>query len=291
VSILEVFPKLFNRKWWLTTLFVIAGVIVLIKLGFWQLDRLAERRAFNAHVAAIWKQEPFDLDTNQIPSDLTQLEYRRVELKGHFDYANQILLANQTRGEAPGSVVMTPLLLDDGRAILVARGWLPSGEDDPARIGQYNEGSDAEITGLIQKSQMLPNGKAPTPPETPQSKWYQINIDAIQPQMPYPLQPAFILQLPEDGRSMNQMPMRTEPLVLDEGDHFSYAIQWYCFSLILGVGYLFFIRTQELREQNLARTRQDGDSLETVENLGEGMHGETEGAMVSPPVTHSEGHA
>src|SRR4051812_19032485 len=108
----------------------------------------------------------------------------------------------------------------DGRTILVARGWLPTGEDDPARISQYNDPVDASIIGLMQKSQMLPNGKPPTPPQTPQTKWYELNIDAIQPQMPYKLQPAFILQLPEEGRKASQLPVRSEPLTLDEGEHF-----------------------------------------------------------------------
>jgi surfeit locus 1 family protein len=290
VSILEVFPKLFNRKWWLTTLFVIAGVAVLIKLGFWQLDRLAQKRAFNAHVAAVWKQEPFDLDANQLPNDLEQLEYRRVKVEGQFDYAHQIILANQSYGDAPGSIVVTPLQMPDGRTILVARGWLPTGEDDPSRISQYNDPVDASIIGLIQKSQMLPNGKPPTPPQTAQTKWYELNIDAIQPQMPYKLQPAFILQLPEENRKSSQLPVRSEPLTLDEGEHFSYAIQWYSFSLILGVGYLFFIRTHEMRGRRLRGELPD-DVAHTGEPSGEDTDAEVEGATVSPTITHSEGRA
>jgi len=291
VSILEVFPKLFNRRWWLTTLFVIAGVIVLIRLGFWQLDRLAQKRAINAHVAAVWKQEPFDLDANQLPSDLTQLEYRRVKVAGHFDYDHQIILADQSNGDAPGSVVVTPLQMADGRAILVARGWLPTGEDDPSRISQYNDPADASLVGLVQKTQMLPNGKPPTPPQTPQTKWYELNIAAIQPQMPYKLQPAFILQLPEDNRKPNQLPVRSEPLTLDEGEHFSYAIQWYSFSLILGIGYLFFVRTQELRDRRPKGELPEGASAQPIEKSDGEMHAEVESATVSTAVTHSEGHA
>jgi surfeit locus 1 family protein len=252
-----------SRKWWLTTLVVIAGVYGLIQLGFWQLDRLEQRRAFNIMVAERWRQEPFDVNANAIPTDLSALEYRRVQATGTFDYANQILLSNQTRNSAPGSVIVTPLVLEDGAAILVARGWLPSGEDDPEQWAKYDEPADAPIIGLLQESQLLPNGAVPTPPAAPQQEWFQINIDAIQPQMPYELLPVFILQLPEEGRTINDLPMREEPLVLDEGSHFSYAIQWFMFALILGVGYIFFIRTQELREQRIAGTLQEGATQET----------------------------
>jgi cytochrome oxidase assembly protein ShyY1 len=36
-------------KWTLTTILVLIGVFVLIRLGFWQLDRLESRRQFNQH--------------------------------------------------------------------------------------------------------------------------------------------------------------------------------------------------------------------------------------------------
>jgi surfeit locus 1 family protein len=140
--------------------------------------------------------------------------------------------------------------------VLVARGWLPSGEDRPERWSAHEEPPNAPVIGLIQETQLLPNGNAPTPPAEAQIEWFQINIDAIQPQMPYALLPVFILQLPETGRTINDLPMREEPLVLDEGSHFSYAIQWFMFAVILGVGYIFLVRTQEMRAARLTEERQ-----------------------------------
>jgi surfeit locus 1 family protein len=279
VSILAVFPKLFNRRWWLTTIFVILGVIVLVKLGFWQLDRLQQKRDINALMSERWKQEPFDLNTQEIPSDLEELEYRHVQATGKFDYAHQILLSHQTYNETPGSILVTPLILDDGRAILVARGWIPTGEDAPENWSKYQEPEGAPVIGLIKESQLLPNGSAPTPPKAPQTEWYQINVDAIQPQMPYKLMPVLLQQLPEEGRTINNLPLREDPALLDESEHFSYAIQWYSFAVILGIGYFFFIRTQELRDQALAGKLQEDASRE--------IGGETEITTMS----QSEGHA
>jgi surfeit locus 1 family protein len=284
VSILATIPKLLNRRWWWTTLIIIAGVYVLIQLGFWQLDRLEQRRAFNQHVAERWQEEPFDVNTNAIPADLSALEYRRVEASGEFDYEHQIVLKNQTRNQAPGSIIVTPLVLDDNRAVLVARGWVPINQSTPEHWGEYEEPADHPVIGLLQESQTLPNGAIPTPPAAPQVEWFYLNIAAVQPQMPYELLPVFILQLPEEGRSLNALPMREEPLVLDEGSHFSYALQWFMFSIILGVGYLFFIHTQELREQRLADTpdlaaTQDADTPET-DDLAD-----------IATMSHREGHA
>lgn len=244
--------KTFNRRWWWTTLLVIAGVLVLIRLGLWQLDRHDQRVAFNLYVADRWREAPFDLAGNPLPGNLKELEYRRVQVEGKFDYAHQILLSNQIHSGAPGVNLITPLVMADGRAVLVARGWVPVNRSSPDQWSQFEEPLGAPVIGLIQESQLLPNGSAPPVPLTPQVEWYTLNIDAIQPQMPYPLLPVFILQLPEEGRSRNALPYRAEPIVLDEGTHFSYAIQWFMFAVILGVGYIFFIRTQELREQRIA---------------------------------------
>jgi surfeit locus 1 family protein len=138
------------------------------------------------------------------------------------------------------------------------------------------------VIGLIQETQLLPNGNAPTPPASPQVEWFQLNIDAIQPQMPYQLLPVFILQLPEEDRTLNDLPLREEPLVLNEGSHFGYAIQWFTFALILGVGYIFLIRSQELRAQGIAGTLQEGATQE--------MDGETEPAAMSQRDTFGDSH-
>ncbi len=285
MTILSALQKVFNRRWWWTTLLVIAGVAVLIRLGFWQLDRLDQRRAFNAYVAERWNEAPFDVNHHDIPADLHELEYRRVEVEGHWDYTNQIVLTNQTREDgAPGVTVVTPLVMDapsgHPRAILVARGWVPINLAAPEHWAEYAEPEGAPVVGLIQESQKLPNGAVPTPPPAPQVEWYTLGIDAIQPQMPYPLLPVFILQLPEADRAYTALPYRTEPLALDEGSHFSYAIQWFMFAMILGVGYVFYIRYQELRDLRIAGT------------LGQSEQAEPEPTEPEPTgVSHLQGHA
>jgi surfeit locus 1 family protein len=200
------------------------------------------------------------------------------------DYEHQIVLKNQTRNQAPGAIVVTPLVLDDHRAVLVARGWVPINQSTLEHWGEYEEPVGQSVIGLLQESQTLPNGAVPTPPAAPQVEWFYLNIAAVQPQMPYELLPVFILQLPEEGRSLNALPMREEPLVLDEGSHFSYAIQWFMFALILGVGYILFINTQELREKRLAGTL-DLTEIQDVDTPE--MDDRTDIATMS----HREGHA
>ncbi|HRW11426.1 MAG TPA: SURF1 family protein [Caldilineaceae bacterium] len=231
-------PNPLGRRWWFPTLFVIAGVYVLIQLGFWQLDRLQQRRDYNQFVASRWDQEPFDLTDNPLPADLSNLEYRRVELTGDYDYANQIVLKNQFRAQEPGVNLVTPLLLADGRAILVARGWVPLSQSTPDAWPQFEADAGEPIVGMLQESQTLAGAKAP---EAPQTEWFRVDIDAIQQQLPYELLPVFITQLPEPGRGFEDLPYREIPFEITEGNHFSYALQWFSFALILGVGYIQYM--------------------------------------------------
>ncbi len=242
------FPNPLSRRWWFPTLFVIAGVYVLIRLGFWQLDRLEQRRELNQYIVSRWDQEPFDLNNNPLPADLSELGYRRVQLTGDFDYANQIVLKNQFRNDAPGVNLVTPLRLADGRAILVARGWVPLSGATPDTWPQYEETSDGPIVGMIQASQLLPGS---TPPTEPQTEWFRLDIDAIQQQMPYQLMPGFFKQLPEPGRGYAALPYRDIPFEISEGNHLNYAIQWFIFSAILGFGYIQYLIYSERRTQRL----------------------------------------
>lgn len=256
------YPNPFGRRWWLPTIVVIAGVIFLAWLGVWQLDRLEQRRAFNQFIASRWDQEPFDLTAGNLPGDIKELEYRRVALSGEFDYANQVVLKNQNLNNMPGVNLVTPMRLDDGRAVLVARGWVPYSESTPAFWPQFEEPAGATIVGMLQESQTMAGAKLA---EGAQTEWFRIDIDAIQRQMPYELLPVFVTQLPEPGRAYTDLPHRKVPFTIEEGNHFSYAIQWFMFAAILGIGYIQFMAYQERRNQRVAALAFDGLADPVVE--------------------------
>lgn len=253
----QTLPNLVNRKWWWVTLLVVLGMAGLVRLGFWQLDRLDQRRTHNATVRARLAQEPFDLVNEPLPEDyLSVLDYRRVQAAGTFDYGNQIVLTNQPgfNGEA-GIQLLTPLVFEDGRAVLVARGWVPQDLANPNEWPSLEEGSASVVTGLIQQSQAI---EGQVPPTKPQVEWYGVNIPYIQKQMPYTLLPVFVLELPRAGDTGYEYPLRTYPEPLDEGSHLSYAIQWFMFAAILGFGYIQFVRLQDKRERRVAQEQAEG---------------------------------
>lgn len=242
--------RMFSRKWILTTLLVVAAVAVMVRLGMWQLDRLEERRAFNARVLAQVDQPPLELSGPGLQADLYNMEYRETVVTGEYDHSQEVALRNQAMNGQWGVHLITPLrIAGSDQAVLVDRGWIPAEDYTSGNWGKYAEPGQVEVRGVIRRPQTRPeigrrSDAIPTPGEGRLAAWNFVNVSGIGQQIPYPLLPVYVQQAPDP--SGPEYPIRTQPeLQLSEGSHMGYAIQWFLFAAILGLGYPFFIRHQE----------------------------------------------
>ena len=235
----------------LSTFFVLAGVALCVRLGFWQLDRLEQRRAFNTHVEAMWAAEPIDLNVNQ--DGLTEMEYRLVLVKGEFDFENQIVLRNQYWQNRYGYHLLTPLILYDNTAVLVDRGWIPSeGNNQPNDWRVYDEQLSGRLTGIIRLGREEPDmGGRPDPTlalnQDRLSLWNNVNIERIEDQLPYDLLDIYVQQDPNEGDTEPPIPFQPE-IEISEGPHLGYAGQWFTFATLLFFGYPFFVNRRSKNE-------------------------------------------
>lgn len=241
--------KMFTRKWILATLLVLAGTALCVRLGIWQLDRLEQRRAFNAHFEASQAMPLLDLNSEQ-PDTITEMEWRAVDVTGAYDFENQVALRNQYLGDQYGYHLITPLLFQ-GKAVLVDRGFIPAdGNSTPADWRKYDEPGTVKVKGQIRLGQTKPalGGVADALPVngTRLEIWNNLDLTRIADQSPYPLLPVFVQ--PDVDSNDTDPPIRYQPEVeITEGPHFGYALQWFTFATILFVGYPFFLRKQESR--------------------------------------------
>lgn len=248
---------MFSRKWILTTLLVFAGAVVCIRLGIWQLDRLDQRRAFNAQVTSMRALPPLDLNADA-DSDLAAMEYRTVVARGVYDFSNQVALLNQYHEGVLGYHLLTPLKLDDtstalsagGRAVLVDRGWIPA-EGSGTREGwsRFDEAAQAEVRGVMRLGvTRTPFGGRADPTLAPgQARldfWNFVNLERLAAQIPYPVLEVYIQPNPDPNDAEPPIPFQPE-IELTEGPHFGYALQWFAFAAILLFGYPFYLRRQE----------------------------------------------
>jgi surfeit locus 1 family protein len=109
----------------LPTVAMVAAVALCVAAGNWQRGRMAQKEALGARLAAAAATPVVPLPS--VVEDWSTWRFRQVELAGRYDAARQILVDNKVHAGRAGYHVVTPLVLADGRAVLVNRGYAPAG--------------------------------------------------------------------------------------------------------------------------------------------------------------------
>ena len=238
---------MFQGKWLILTLLVFTGTALCIRLGIWQLDRLEQRRAFNAQFEAARALPALDLNQVQ-PEDIAKMEWRSVKVTGEYDFTNQVAVRNQYYDNQYGYHLLTPLLFNE-TAVLVDRGWISAeGNSASSDWRKYDVRGTVNISGQIRLGQQKPNigGVADSLPDDGETleAWNNADVARIAAQIPYPILPVYIQ--PEADANDTEPPIPFQPEIeLNEGPHFGYALQWFTFAAILLIGYPFYLRKQE----------------------------------------------
>jgi surfeit locus 1 family protein len=111
----------------LPTLVMLACVAVFVAAGHWQQGRLHTKETLRAQQDAAEQATPVALAALPTASDWPALRYRPVVIDGEYDAQRQIFIDNKMQRSRVGYHVVTPLMLADGRAVLVNRGWIAQG--------------------------------------------------------------------------------------------------------------------------------------------------------------------
>jgi surfeit locus 1 family protein len=227
----------------LITVVAVALALLTARLGLWQLSRAAEK---NALQAAIEEQARLPV-VEGLPSDTTQaasLHYRRVQLRGHWSPSHTVYLDNRQMNGRPGFFVVTPLMLADGRAVLVQRGWLPRNVDERTRIDDAPApAGEVRIEGRI----------APPP-----SRLFEfdgadtggirqnIDLDVFARETGLRLVKLSVLQTGSADKLLREWPAPATGVA----KHHGYAAQWFGLSALVVTLYVWFQLIQPRRQRN-----------------------------------------
>ena len=196
----------------------LAVAALFVRLGVWQLHRLADRKTRNGEIQAAHALAAVELPLHRVEPEA--LRDRRAHARGVYDYAHERVWKGRTYDDAPGVALLTPLRLSDGSAVFVDRGWVPSPDAVHVDATRYREGDSADVTGLA-----LP---------APRDRG-DVNPAALKDSLPYTTL-AIVLQLDDTAAPHPAGLKRWRPPALDNGPHLSYAIQWFSFAAIVVVG-------------------------------------------------------
>lgn len=237
---------LLKPKWIAFHVLVAATIALMVYLAGWQLSRLNDRRDFNARVEANTQLAvaPLDEALNDVAaaepaaqaSAQESVEWRRVQATGTYLPGEQVEVVNRSQLGEVGRNIVDVLVLADGTAVLVNRGFVPSTEATPP-----TPTGEVEVIGRLRRNEQRRTGQTEDASGVELQQIRRIDIAKLQPQIEPTLAPMYIEQLasqPAEGAW-------PEPVVapeLGEGPHLSYTFQWLIFSVSVAAGWVFAVR-------------------------------------------------
>ncbi len=240
-----------TRRWLL-----FAAVVALLaagawRLGEWQFDRLHQREQRNQWVESNLAAAPAPVSQVLDPEQplAESQEWRRVEARGTYDPSGTVVWRYQTREGQGGVDVVTPLLLPDGGAVLVDRGWMAS--SDP---GLSPEDTPPPPSGPVTVTGWARADATGDHTGISDGSTRELSSRAVQEQIDTALLAGFVDAESETPAAATELTPAELP-DLGNGPHFFYGLQWWFFGA-LAVGGFFYLMWDERRGRpGLSRRR------------------------------------
>jgi surfeit locus 1 family protein len=230
-----VYRFLFTRRWLVATIVVVAAVLTMVQLGFWQLRRLDEVRGDNARVRSRLVQQAEPVERLLLAGgDPEAATFRRSIVEGRYEPGGELILANRSYRGSAGSHVLTPLRTSDGRALIVDRGWISlktalqevKPPDVPVRV-----------VGVLFPSERKGAFGPSIPPGGRVTQVPRVDVARITGQLIGPAYPLYLRLESQTPPQAGELPVPPGLPALDEGSHLSYAVQWFIFATIAVLTY------------------------------------------------------
>lgn len=235
------------------TVFMLMGVMVLCALGMWQVKRLAWKQDI---IASIQEQQSIDPTQNHFtPDDLVVAHaFKRGAVTGHFLHDKEIHLAPRMYESVVGYHLFTPFILagDEGRILLVNRGWVPNKMNMPEDAVIEFPAGEISIAGTIRNP-------AKANAFTPENKsddgiWYHIDLSDVSkalglstvfPVLFYADNPSLAGYEVDDGH----YPLPVSVNVIPQNNHMQYAFFWFSMALVLVIVYVLRFIAPQFKKQ------------------------------------------
>jgi surfeit locus 1 family protein len=240
-------------RWIAFTVFAFLLAGLCFRLAFWQLDRLDGRRYYNDLFRAGMEHAPQPVESLVDGTEPGPLTFRRVSATGRYDPSGETVLYGRPLDGRPGNHVLTPLILEDGRAVVVDRGWVPFEPTYPPIPASSAPSGTVSITGLLEGGTHLADSPAVKSDADRITVLSRVDLEALQAQLPYELLPVYI-SLRTQSPPQGELPVPEPPPELTDGPHLGYALQWFVFGTIALIGWAILVRREAKAPR---RTRDD----------------------------------
>jgi cytochrome oxidase assembly protein ShyY1 len=246
------------------TSYIAVAIVFAIACGFlsnWQFTRNADRAGQLALVARNYDAAPVALEAVIAPGETLGAadEWRPVALEGEYLVDQQLLVRNRPHGGTAAFEVLVPFRLDNGRVLLIDRGWVPPGEDQPLpdAIPSPPEGA-VTVIARVRPAEQLPSSGRSAPEGQVPSINPELVAATIDPDVGADLElSAYGVMVSEDPAPATRPAAFAAPSE-DPGPYLSYAIQWILFAIMGFVFIGYVIRTERRHRREDAEDRARG---------------------------------
>ena len=216
------------------TIFYIIFGSIFVFLGFWQIERGAEKDQIVSNFEEAQMKQPLPISNNSKKWD-------RVYVNGALDKSKTIYIDNTIYKGALGYKVVAPLILDMDEIILVDFGWTkqPERRGDVKTV-EISSNQNISVTGVLEQPEL----GLVLSDELFSSSWPKISqsksIDALQELFDEKIYPFILLS---DFRKDSDLTY-IKPVVtnMPPVKHYGYAGQWFAMFIALTIMYIYFLR-------------------------------------------------
>ncbi|GEB60952.1 SURF1 family cytochrome oxidase biogenesis protein [Streptomyces gardneri] len=253
---------LLSRQWVILTLIALVLVPTMIELGFWQFHRHERRVAQNALIADNLEAKPVPVEELTSPGHtVPRADYwRQVTATGTFDTAHEVVVRRRTStDDRVGVHVLTPLVLRDGRVLMVNRGWVPAAAEQrayppvpPAPKGEIT------VTGRLKADETTGASGIKDLKGLPDRQVMLINSEQQAALIGREVLGGYLELITPESADGTPEPI-AEPDHESIGAHMAYAVQWWLFAAGVPVGWVILVRREVQDRRAAARAEAAGD--------------------------------
>jgi surfeit locus 1 family protein len=204
----------------------VVGVAMLLALGVWQVQRLGWKTEILARIEARLEAAPVEVPAEP---DAGRDQYLRVRAEGSIE-PGELHVYTSAAARGVGYRVIAPLVLADGRRILLDRGFVPIGEKERARhVGPI------AVEGTLAWPQET--DRFTSPPDRAKNIWFARDVPLMAAALG--TEPVMLVVAASDD------PGGPAPLPVTvniRNDHLGYAVTWFGLAIVWSVmtGYLLY---------------------------------------------------
>jgi len=220
----------------------VLGVLLTARLGLWQLDRAAQKRALQTALESRSVQPELSAaDLARSKENAEAQHERRIRVQGEWASSHTIFLENRQMNGQPGFLVVTPLKLA-GRTdvVLVQRGWAPRDLRDRQIVPAVpTPAGPVELWARVAP----PPGRLFDFAGSAVSGPIRQNLDmaAFESELGMPLRPLSLVQVDGSPAAAGDGLRRDWPApAVDIMKHYGYAFQWFALSALMAGLYVWY---------------------------------------------------